>query len=231
MSEIITAYPTSGLADRTLDSVNTAFYNYISTIPAVTDFFDSITKLGDDTTATQYDMGVKLTKGSSYLRAQFYATGQLRFLNNNSNSTVYTSSSAYSTPVTSNTLTVDIPISYVTGINGTTAVWLDDYSKGVCMMFNKFGDKYFLANSSGYTSASWHYSDTGSAVSQLAIPFNGDNIAKGGDVIAQPYYHYGVNTIDIYTFDGGEATIPWGVFKLGNAEFVRLYSNFALRLK
>ena len=66
---------------------------------------------------------------------------------------------------------------------------------------------------------------------KLAYPFNGSNISTGGDYIAQPYYHLGINTGDIYTFDGGSAIIPYGKFKIGNAEFVRVFDNFALRLK
>ena len=62
MSEIITAYPTSGLTDRSLNGINTVFFNYITSIPEISEFFDSIEKLGDS--ASNYsDFGIKMSKG------------------------------------------------------------------------------------------------------------------------------------------------------------------------
>ena len=235
MGEIITAYPTSGLTDRSLNSINTAFFNYITSIPEISEFFDSIEKLGTDLTTSQYDMGIKMTKGTSFIRTQIYTnTGKIRFLNNSNNSSGPTASNSNASNATSATATVDIAVNHVIGINGTVVVWLDSFSNGVCMLLNKFGDKYFIANTSGYEKAALSYSDTGGAANTLSTLFNGDNLYKGGDYIAQPYYHFGVNTGDIYTFDGGSGTsIPYGKFKLGNndAEFIKIISNFALRIK
>lgn len=235
MSEIITAYPTSGLTDRSLNSINTAFFDYITSIPEISEFFDSITKLGDDTTESSTDFGIKMTKGTSFIRTQFCNTkGQLRFANNSNSTSTSGNTTAYATDLTSETTKVDIAVSHVIGINGTVAVWLDGFSKGACMLFNKFGDKYFIANISGVSNTALNYSDTGGAVNALSALFNGDNLYTGGDYIAQPYYHFGVNTGDIYTFDGGSGTsIPYGKFKLGDndAEFIKIISNFALRIK
>lgn len=234
MSDIITAYPTSGLTDRSLNGINTAFFNYITSIPEISEFFDNIEKLGDSE-SSYANTGIKMTKGTSFIRTQFYSTdGDIRFTNNYNGTSASTYSSANATSSTSKTTKVDIVVNHVTGINGTVAVWLDGFGKGVCMLFNKFGDRYFIANTSGCKDIALNYSDTGSEVNTLSVLFNGDNLYKGGDYIAQPYYHFGVNTGDIYTFDGGSGTsIPYGKFKLGNndAEFVKLDSNFALRIK
>ena len=223
MSDIITAYPTSGLTDRTFNDINTAFYNYLCDIPEVWGFFDNIERLGAGS-STYSDYGIKFTKGNSYLRMSYDNAYALKFDNNGAGSN-------WPSPTTQKTNSVDISVRSATGINGTTAVWLDKYSNGVCMMFNEYEGKCFLANSSSNSSYSFCYSDTGGTVGKLAHPFNGDNIGTGGDYIAQPYYHLGINTGDIYTFDGGSATIPYGKFKIGNAEFVKVTSNFALRLK
>lgn len=235
MSEIITAYPTSGLTDRSLNSINTALFDYISAIPEISEFFDSITKLGDDAAVSSTNFGIKMTKGTSFILAQFFNTnGQLRFANNSNDAKPSTSTLAYATDLTSETTKVDIAVSHVIGINGTVAVWLDRLGKEICMLLNKFGDKYFIANTSGVSNTALNYSDTGGEVNTLSILFNGDNLYTGGDYIAQPYYHCGVNTGDIYTFDGGSGTsIPYGKFKLGNndAEFIKIISNFALRIK
>lgn len=235
MSEIITAYPTSGLTDRSLNSINTALFDYISAIPEISEFFDSVEKLGDETTEKSIEMGIKMTKGTSFIRTQIYNTEcQIRFMNNSSAMSASSISSANASDLTSNAITIDIAVSHIIGINGTVAVWLDGFSKGVCMLFNKFGDKYFIANTSGVSNTALNYSDTGGAVNTLSALFNGDNLYKGGDYIAQPYYHCGVNTGDIYTFDGGSGTtIPYGKFKLGDndAEFIKIFSNFALRIK
>lgn len=236
MSEIITAYPTSGLTDRSLNSINTALFDYISAIPEISEFFDSVEKLGNESTSLSSDMGIKMTKGVSFIRTQFYnnSNGQLRFMNNSNGTSASTVASANASNMTSETATVDIAVRHAIGINGTVAVWLDGFSKGACMLFNKFGDKYFIANTSGVEKTALNYSDTGGTVNTLSTLFNGDNLYKGGDYIAQPYYHCGVNTGDIYTFDGGSGTaIPYGKFKLGDndAEFIKIISNFALRLK
>lgn len=235
MSEIITAYPTSGLTDRSLNSINTAFFDYITSIPEISEFFDSITKLGDDTTVSSTDFGIKMTKGTSFIKTQFFNTnGQLRFMNNSDSTSASSNNLVNATDITSETIKVDIAVSHVIGINGTVAVWLDGFSKGICMLLNKFGDKYFIANTSGVSNTALKYSDTGGAVNTLSTLFNGDNLYTGGDYIAQPYYHCGVNTGDIYTFDGGSGTsIPYGKFKLGDndAEFIKIISNFALRIK
>lgn len=221
MSEIITAYPTSGLTDRSLNSINTALFDYISSIPEVTEFFDSVTKIGDESGTTYSDFGIGLTKGNTYIKiAPSAGTGKYMV-----------SISSYLSPATSATATIDIPVRHVTGMNGTTAIWLDEYSMEIGIIFGKFGDMYFLAVSNSSASFSFYYSDTGGSASGRANPFNGSNIGKGGDYIAQPYYHLGINTGDIYTFDGAAATIPYGKFKLGDAEFIRVFGNFALRLK
>ena len=222
MSDIITAYPTSGLADRSFNSLNTAFFEYISNIPEVAQFFDSIEKLGDGTTTSYGDYGIKLIKGNSFLRMA-YNTGYALRLDNNGNN--------YASNATQATNSVDISVRSATGINGTTAIWFDEYNKGVCMVFNEYEGKCFLANPSSNSIYSFYYSDTGGTVAKLVSSFNGSNIGTGGNYIAQPYYHLGINTGDIYTFDGGSLIIPWGKFKLADAEFVRLTSNFALRLK
>ena len=223
MSDIITAYPTSGLTDRTFNNINIAFYNYLCDIPEVWGFFDNIERLGAGSTSYS-DSGIKFVKGNSYLRMAYGNNYALKFDNNGTGNN-------WPSNQTSVANSVDIAVRSVTGINGTTAIWLDEYSKGVCIMFNKYGDKCFLANSSSSSSYSFYYSDTGGAVGKLVSSFNGSNIGTGGDYIAQPYYHLGINTGDIYTFDGGSAFIPYGKFKIGNAEFVRVFSNFALRLK
>lgn len=223
MSEIITAYPTSGLTDRTFNDINIAFYNYLCNIPEVWGFFGNIEKLGGGS-STYSDYGIKFTKGNSYLYMAYDNSYALRLDNNGTGNT-------WTSPTTQRTNSVDISVRSATGINGTTAIWLDKYSNGVCMMFNEYESKCFLANTSSSSSYAFYYSDTGGTVGKLAHPFNGDNIGTGGDYIAQPYYHLGINTGDIYTFDGGSATIPYGKFKIGNAEFVKVTSNFALRLK
>ena len=223
MSEIKTAYPTSGLTDRTFNDLNLAFYNYLCDIPEVWGFFDNIERLGAGS-STYSDYGIKFTKGNSYLRMAYDNSCALRLDNNGTGSN-------WPSPTTQKTNSVDISVRSATGINGTTAIWLDKYSYGVCMMFNKYESKYFLASASNNPSYAFYYSDTGGTVGKLMHPFNGNNIGTGGDYIAQPYYHLGINTGDIYTFDGGSETIPYGKFKIGNAEFVKLTSNFALRLK
>lgn len=231
MSEIITAYPTSGLTDRSLNSINTALFDYISAIPEISKFFDSIEKIGNNE-SYYADIGIKMTKGTSFIRTQnFNLNGEIRFVNN-SNDTGSGLTSASNR--TSATINFDIAVNHTIGINGTVVVWLDSFSKGVCMLFNKFGDTYFIANSANSSDISINYSDTGGTVKTLSRIFNGSNLYKGGDYIAQPYYHLGVNTGDIYTFDGGSGTaIPYGKFKLGNndAEFITIFSNFALRIK
>lgn len=235
MSEIITAYPTSGLANRSMNSINTTLLDYISAIPEISEFFDSIEKLGSEASGSSYDVGIKMTKGTSFIRTQFYTTtGQIRFLNNTNTSNASTATAANASNMTDATVTVDIAVNHAIGVNGTVAVWLDSFSKGVCMLFNKFGDKYFIANSSGAPNIALNYSDTGGTVNTLPALFNGDNLNTGGDYIAQPYYHCGVNTGDIYTIDGGGgAGVPYGKFKLGNndAEFIKIFSNFTLRIK
>lgn len=223
MSEIITAYPTSGLTDRSFNNLNTAFFDYISNIPDVIGFFDSIEKLGEGSTSYS-DCGIKFTKGKSYLRICYYNSYAM-ILDNNGTGSKWISSA------TSTVNNSDIAVRSVTGINGTTALWLDVYSKGVCMMFNEYEGKCFLANATDNSSYAFYYSDTGGNVGKLAHTFNGSNIGTGGDYIAQPYYHLGINTVDIYTFDGGSSDIPWGKFNLNNAEFVKLFGNFALRIK
>ena len=222
MSDIIAAYPTSGLTDRTFNDLNTAFFGYISNIPEIATFFDSVEKLGDGTTTSYSDYGIKFIKGNSFLRMA-YNTGYALRLENNGNN--------YSSNATQATNSVDISVRSVTGINGTTAIWFDEYNKGVCMVFNEYKGKCFLANPTTTPTYSFYYSDTGGTVVKLASSFNGSNIGTGDDYIAQPYYHLGINTGDIYTFDGGSSIIPWGKFTLADAEFVRLTSNFALRLK
>lgn len=227
MSEIITAYPTSGLTDRSLNGINTALFNYISAIPEISEFFDSVEKLGDESTTSGSDIGIKMTKGTSFIKTKMSSTGQINFYNN-------PGSSSYLSNKTSSTSTIDIAVEHAIGINGTVVVWLDSFNKEVFMMFNKFEDKYFIASSSESANVAMYYSDTGGEVNSLSTSFNGDNLYKGGDYIAQPYYHYGINTGDIYTFDGGSGTtIPYGKFKLGNndAEFIKIVSNFALRIK
>lgn len=226
MSEITTIYPTSGLADRSFNSIMTAFYNCINSIPAVTDFFDSVVKIGDETQTISGNHRIELTKGQSVLRVMFgSSSGSLVFCINSGNV------SYNCTNATASTLTNDISVSFVTGKNGTAAVWLDDLNKDICMVFGEFENKIFIANSAAANSTAMYYSDSGTTVKTLTAPFNGSNIGSGTDYIAQPYYHLGINTGDIYTFDGGGSNIPWGIFNLDNAEFVRLTSNFALRLQ
>lgn len=223
MSEIRTAYPTSGLTDRTFNDLNLAFYNYLCDIPEVWGFFDNIERLGAGS-STYSDYGIKFTKGNSYLRMAYDSACALRLDNNGTGG-------KWPSNMTQATNSVDISVRSATGINGTTAIWFDGYNKGVCMMFNEYESKCFLASTSSNSSYAFYYSDTGGTVGKLVSSFNGNNIGTGGDYIAQPYYHLGINTGDIYTFDGGSAIIPYGKFKIGNAEFVRVFSNFALRLK
>ncbi len=219
MEKIITAYPTAGMTERTAVNIITAFYDYISGIKAVTDFFEIEKTIGDNYSNTY----LKFQKGNAYISITFNNNLELKF-NNNSTTNYYSSK-------TQSTSKVDIAVHYASGINGTTAVWLDNYSLGTCIVFNEFSGKAFLASSAESTGYSFYYSDTGGTVSNLAKIFNGDNIGKGGEYIAQPYYHLGINTGDIYTIDGGTSAIPWGEFSIDNAEFVRIYSNFALRIK
>lgn len=223
MSEIQTFYPTSGLSDRSFNSIMTAFYNCVNGIPEITNFFDSVEKIGDETKTSYSDFAVKFTKGNSYLQIKFNGTAMpLR---------IYNKGSSYYSNSTRTAESIDIPVRFIKGVNNTRALWLDEYNNGIVMVFNKYGDKYFLANSESSINYSFDYSDTGGAVSNLTTPFNGGNISKASEYIAQPYYHFGINTKDIYTFDGGGSYIPWGKFTFGGNEFVRLYSNFALRIK
>ncbi len=219
MGKIITAYPTAGMTERTAETIITALYDYFSGIKPVTDFFEIEKVIGPSYTNTY----LKFKKGTAYISMLCSSNLELKFCNN--------SLSSSNSPYTNIVSTKDIPIRYAVGINGTVVIWLDEYSNGTCMVFNAFENKYFLANSSSNGSNSFYYSDTGGTVNNLPPNFNGDNIGKGGEYIAQPYYHLGTNTGDIYTIDGGTSTIPWGEFSIDNAEFVRIYSNFALRLK
>ncbi len=224
MSKIITAYPTAGMTDRTAVNIITAFYDYISGIKAVTDFFE-IEKKTD--TENEIKNAVLFKKGNSFISMRMSGGGALLFQSNYYGGSSATNGSTNTDSIQAN----DISIRYAAGINGTMAIWLDEYSKGICMIFNAFDNKCFLANASSNGSNSFYYSDTGGTVNKLPPNFNGDNIGKGGEYIAQPYYHLGINTGDIYTIDGGTSTIPWGEFSLNDAEFVRITYNFALRLK
>lgn len=226
MSEIITAYPTSGIINRNYYNISEAILNFIKSIPMVEDFFDSIELLGGPATIYS-ETGIIFSKGVSYMRLTGNNPDYGLHLQNSSKETHVNVS-----PDTSNTKTSDIPITYTMGTNGTTAIWFDAYSKNVCMVFGKYDEKFFIANTSNESATkALTYTDTGGSVNTLTHPFNGNNISKGRDYIAQPYYHLGINTGDIYTFDGGSSSIPWGKFKLADAEFVRLTSNFALRIK
>lgn len=229
MSEIQTFYPTSGLADRSPYSIMTAFYNCINGIPEVADFFDSVEKFGDESSAYNA-IGVKFKKGNAYIQLSFLdSNGRLRFLNNSTSGNTNNSNS------TDPTISTDITVKHSVGINGTNVIWLDIFYYGVAMVFNKYSDKYFLANSASSANnnnnGSFWYSDTGGQVGNLAKPFNGSNIGKAAEYIAQPYYHFGINTGDLYTFDGGGDNIPLGKFNLGDSEFIHIFGNFALRIK
>lgn len=223
MGDIITAYPTASVTDKTVYSLLTAIYNYIKTIPGVTDFFDEVAFHG--TSDVSYsDIYITFTKGSSVIRLSPSSDNvQLRFNNNN------TGNSAAS-GATSSFRTTDAPVSYVKGINGTTVIWLGNFSEKVFLVFNQFSDKYFIGTSAVTTSVLVYYSDTATAVSSLAAPFNGSNIGKGGKYIAQPYYHLGINTKDLYTFDGGFADIPYGKFSIEKNNFVRIGGNLAVKI-
>lgn len=228
MSEIQTFYPTSGMSERTYYTVTQALYKCVKGIAEITDFFDSVTVNGADIGTNISEFWIKFKKGSSYISISGYSSSlQYIFRNNETGN----SSSGRRSVYTSELKTVDIPVRFAQGVNGTGALWLDEFNKGIVAVFNKYGDKYFLANSSYINGEAFVYSDTGGNVNNLANPFNGDNIGKAAEYIAQPYYHFGVNTGDIYTFDGGGSNIPWGKFNLGNNEFVRLIGNFALRIK
>ncbi|MGN1416284.1 MAG: hypothetical protein ACI4XF_05550, partial [Oscillospiraceae bacterium] len=84
MSDIITAYPTSGLADRSLNSLNTAFFEYISAIPEIAEFFDSVTKIGDETKTSYSDFGIKFVKGNAYIQISIDGSAGAFDINNNS---------------------------------------------------------------------------------------------------------------------------------------------------
>lgn len=228
MSEIQTFYPTSGMSERTCYTVTQALYNCVNEIAGITDFFDSVTMNGADIGTTISDFWIKFKKGNSYISISCYNSSLSYIFRNNETGS---SSSGSRSDSTSYLKTIDIPVRFVQGVNGTGALWLDEFNKGIVAVFNKYGDKCFLANSTDSGSYSFYYSDTGGNVSNLTDPFNGDNISKAAEYIAQPYYHLGINTDDIYTFDGGGANIPWGKFNLGDSEFVRLTGNFALRIK
>lgn len=223
MSEIITAYPTASLETRTPFTVMNAMYNYLVSITALTDYFD-ITMNGTEEDPVG-NINIKLTKGGAYAVIKFssnsgYPIGIYLGENNGS----------YTGSWTSGSLTSDLPVRYAVGKDGTGALWFDNYSKRVCLVFNKSGNTYLMLNATvrdDYFAAC----DSGGSTYQSDTVNNGSNIGKGIDYIAQPYFHRGINTGDIYTFDGGGAAIPWGEFKLGDAEFVRLCGNFALRLK
>ena len=226
MSEIITAYPTSEISSKSFITVTQAIIRYIKSIPSINDFFDSITTFGG-TNASYNGVGIKFSKSAAYIRL-LGADDNYSLRLQNSTETSGTNLSSE----TSSTFKNDIPITYAIGTNGTTAIWFDNYSKNVCMVFGKYNGKFFIANSSiNSTNEALIYADTSKGVNILTNPFNGSNISTGGDFIAQPYYHLGINTGDIYTFDGGSSLIPWGKFNLNNAEFVRLTGNFALRIK
>ena len=228
MSEIQTFYPTSGMSERTFYTVTQALYDCVNEIAGITDFFDEVTVNGEQSVASTTDFWIKFRKGNSYISISCYSISlQYVFRNNETGNSSGGRRSVY----TSELKTVDIPVRFVQGVNGTGALWLDEFNKGIVAVFNKYGDKCFLANSTDSGSYSFYYSDTGGNVSNLTNPFNGDNISKAAEYIAQPYYHLGINTDDIYTFDGGGANIPWGKFNLGDSEFVRLTGNFALRIK
>ena len=226
MGEIITAYPTSEISSKNCINVAQKIIKFIKTIPSINDFFDSITTLGGNNTL--YDgVGIKFSKGATYITLRGADDKYSLYLQNSTETSDTNASSK-----TSSTFQNDIPITYAIGTNGTTAIWFDNYSKNVCMVFGKYNGKFFIANSSiKSTNEALIYADTSSGVNILTNPFNGSNISTGGDFIAQPYYHLGINTGDIYTFDGGSSLIPWGKFNLNNAEFVRLTGNFALRIK
>ncbi len=219
MGKVITAYPTAGITNREPQNIFVALYKYFNSIEPITNFFE-ISK----STSVGYDGNyIRFKKGAATMGLTCKSSDSDLFFYNNSQSNC--------SAVTSFAVNIDIPISYATGINGTTVVWLDNYNKGACMLFSDLSEKAFFTNSAEDNLYSFYYSDTGGAVSNLPAIFNGSNIGKGGEYIAQPYYHLGINTGDIYTFDGGTDTIPWGEFSINNAEFVRIYSNFALRLK
>lgn len=222
MSEIQTFYPTSGMSERSYYTVIQALYNCVNGIPEITNFFDSVEKIGDETKTSYSDFAVKFKKGNSYL--------QIKFSSNAMPLKIYNKGNSYYSESTRTAESIDIPVRFIKGVNNTRALWLDEYNKGVVMVFNKYGDKYFLANSESSNNYSFDYSDTGGNVSTLTNPLNGDNIGTASEYIAQPYYHLGINTGDIYTFDGGGYYIPWGKFKLADNEFVRLTSNFALKI-
>ena len=223
MSDIITAYPTASVTEKTAFNVLTAVYNYIKTIPGVTDFFDEVAFHGtsDDSYINLY---ITLTKGASVIRlSPSSANAQLK-LNNNA-----TGNSAAS-GLTASFTTSDAPVSYVKGTNGTTVIWFGAFSEQVFLIFNQFSGKYFIATAAVTTSILVYYSDTATAVSPLVAPFNGSNLGKGGQYIAQPYYHLGINTGDLYTFDGGSADIPYGKFSFSGKNFVRVASNLAVAI-
>lgn len=226
MSEIITAYPTSEISSKSFITVAQTLIRYIKSIPSINGFFDSITTFGG-TNASYNSVGIKFSKSAAYIRL-LGADANYSLCLQNSTETSGTNLSSE----TSSTFQNDIPITYAIGTNGTTAIWFDNYSKNVCMVFGKYNGKFFIANSSiNSTNEALIYADTSKGVNILTNPFNGSNISTGGDFIAQPYYHLGINTGDIYTFDGGSSLIPWGKFNLNDAEFVRLTGNFALRIK
>lgn len=226
MSEIQTFYPTSGMSDRTYYTVTQALYNCVNGIAGITDFFDEVTVNGEQEGTTSSDFWIKFKKGNSYISISCYSNDLSYVLRNNGIGNGNGASLS-----TSSCKTVDIPIRFVQGVNGTGALWLDEFNKGIVMFFNKYSDKYFLANSLSSQNTSLCYSDTGGTLNYLAKPFNGSNIGKSVKYIAQSYYHLGINTGDIYTFDGGGDNIPWGKFNLGDNEFVRLTGNFALKIK
>lgn len=221
MSDIVTLYPTKDLpVSRTFKTVNDAIYGAICDIPGISDFFTPFQVANPQTYGECYFC---LQKGDSIVKIYMTnSSGSYSVKNNNSSG---------SSGNTDYTLSVDIPIRYAVGIGGTTAVWLDNYSKNICIACNNFEDKSFIATSSSQSNVSCYCSNTNGLVQNFPFVFNGNNKGSSAQFVASVYRYYGVDTKDIYTFDGGLTDLPWGKFMIGKAEFVRLFGNFALRIK
>lgn len=239
MSDLITTvYPTAGMESKTWSTVTAALYNAINSISNITDFFTVTTE------TIWTENGVYLKRGSTSkaritcpgnsstentMSASFPAKIAFQETNSGGNSKP---AFTYGSPETSDIYTTDIPVRFATGINGTKAMWLDDYSKGCVLVYETHGGLDLVMSSAAADDISFYIANTdASTAKSLPMPCNGDLIGTGTPYVCQPYFWNGINTGDIYTFDCGSDSIPFGEFWIGDKHFVSLYSNFALRLE
>lgn len=239
MSDLITTvYPTAELTSKAYSTIYPALETAFKNCTQLADFF-TISSSVSDTNGGNF-MGVFLKHGSTVKikinqseksdTAPAYSTSLTLRIMSQCDDGTHTGS--YVSNVVSNTIASDIPVRFATGINGTNAMWLDDYSKGVVLVYGTHGGLDLVMSSAAADDISFYIANTdASTAKSLPMPCNGDLIGTGNPFICQPYYWNGINTGDIYTFDCGSDSIPFGEFWVGDKHFVSLYSNFALRLE